>query len=70
MINVAITLRATSRTTQAQRPGPRKAWMATGARGPGSLRAWLGVAATEVKYLLMVVTQNPTAAVGKDKNVV
>src|SRR5437899_5739930 len=30
-------------TTQAQRPGPREAWIATRARWPGSLqRAWLG----------------------------
>ena len=26
------------RTTQTQRPGPREAWIATGARGPGSLQ--------------------------------
>jgi len=30
----------------------------------------LGVAVAEVKCLPMVITQNPTAAVGKDKNVV
>src|SRR5258705_11827381 len=30
-------------TTQAQRPGPRDAWIATGARCRRSLRAWLGI---------------------------
>src|SRR6267378_8541263 len=30
--------RVRSLTTQAQRPGPREAWIATGARWPGSLQ--------------------------------